>query len=289
MKRSAANLTQQWWDEEKENLLCVNGFSMQGSDYEIFYKLCLCIEGLDDGGRAYYQGALDALYPELCIPLSSQNASSIWKETARLLFERGETYSRRPVPTERGAVSLCKIVGECAPIIRSVLPMNELSATDATTWHDWQGSTSRLMKTHLRTEVSISLTLPNEFRWQKPNLYAVNRHLSLQETNPDLWLSEQLYFLFSFAQKNGFRPLLSAECDVDRTIEALRGIRAFGVSVPIFYTSSKALSCEDLLKLCREIGWHGEGIKPLYLIRKAREEKVFLGIFGDISVIPQDP
>ena len=64
MNRAACNLTQAWWDKDKEELLCVNGFSMQGSDYEIFAKLCLCIDGLSDAGKAAYQTSLDTLCPK---------------------------------------------------------------------------------------------------------------------------------------------------------------------------------------------------------------------------------
>ncbi len=289
MNRSACNLTQQWWDEEKEELLCANGFSMRGSDYEIFYKLCLCIEGLDDVGRAHYQDALASLYPELILPISAENASRIWNQTAELLLERGKSYACCPQNAEKGVVPITRLALEKTPRLETVLQLSDFAASDTTNWADWQTETEKQIKSRLSVGASVSLTLPKEFHWRKPNLYEVNRHLAGEERSTDLWASQQLYFLFSLAEKQRFRPLLRVECPTDEVVTALLGIRSFGVSAPIFYAPSKAPSRGDFLKLCRAIAWKEEGVRPLYLVRKATGKAEFLGTFGDVSVILRDP
>ncbi len=288
MNRLKCNLTQQWWDREKEDLLSANGFSMRGSDYEIFYKLCLCIERLNREGVMHYQSALNVLYPELSLPISAQNANPIWRETSKLLTERGETYSLKPNTAEKGTVPISKLALEHIPTVEGVRMLESFAATDSITWNDWQSATEKRMVESLCEGMTFSLTLPVGFQWQKPNLYAVNRHLAGEECNEALWVSQLLYFLFSLAGKIGFRPLLHAECPVSEVVRALDGIRLFGTSAPIFYSSPVPVSREELLALCRAIEWREEGVRPVYLVRKPSEQAQFLGTFGDISIIPRD-
>jgi hypothetical protein len=289
MNHAKYNLTQQWWDREKEDLLCVNGFSMKGSDYELFYKLCLCIDRLNCEGRLRYQAALNNLYPGLSIPISAQNAGKLWTETSKRLIERGETYSFRAEPTEKGADSVNKLALERTPSVASVKNLEDFAATDAKSWTEWQKATEKRMTSWLCDGATVSLTLPSEFQWQKPNLYAVNRHLAGEESSESLWISQQLYFLFTIARKVGFRPLLYAECPVERVVQALEGVRSFGISAPICYASTAPLTQEELIALCRTIEGNGEGIRPVYLLLKPTEQVQFLGTFGDISVILRDP
>lgn len=287
MNRAACNLTQAWWDVDKENLLRVNGFSMQGSDFEIFAKLCLCIDGLSDVGKATYQASFDALCPSLLVPLTFANAGKIWTETSNLFWQEGTTFSRRKTPNERVATPISRLSLEENPSIGSIECLS--AKADARSWNAWREEASIELEALLKRGSTVSICLPADFSWQKPNLYAVERHLTGEAESENLWLSQQLYFLFSMAKERNFRPLLQADCGCEQVIDALQGIASFGVSVPIFYRSANPLTSEELVSLCRAIGQRKEGERPLYLVRHAGEACEFCGAFGDISVIIPAP
>lgn len=88
---ACTNLTELWWDAEKQAVLTVNGYSGDGADYELFRDFCSCMAKAPDSPQAVrgreqlralfgYDGTLD---PAHC--------QEIWRLTAQALLERPRT------------------------------------------------------------------------------------------------------------------------------------------------------------------------------------------------------
>lgn len=88
---ACTNLTELWWDAEKQAVLTVNGYSGDGADYELFRDFCSCMAKAPDSPQAVRgREQLRALFGYDGAP-DPAHCQEIWRLTAQALLERPRT------------------------------------------------------------------------------------------------------------------------------------------------------------------------------------------------------
>lgn len=223
MNATVTNITELWMDEGKKDALILAGFSEGGSDYEVFRNLCTAFEklpGHPERKISAYQ--LQTLFG-ISLPLTSDFCDEIWKQTAESLLDVPQTPLDAKLAKERLPRVDWEPFAPDAPGSFRILPPK--SASDYREW-------SKLQKPAVG--LRMRLDLPTGFHAESPNLYRVNRHLSGEEPDENLWLCQQARFLCETCAANG-GELLFCSAETTEELPRLLRILASQVCLPRFY------------------------------------------------------
>ena len=209
-------------DAGKQDLLFLSGFSVAGSDYEIFRNLCRAAERLP--GHPERQCAEEQLRTLFGItdPLTPDHCDSIWKRTAEELLY----FPLEKSDAERTKMKIKTPCWEQIPPKGMELfeKLPERQAADYAEWKELQTPSVGLR---------MRLDLPDGFFAESPNLYRVNRHLSGVEPNENLWLCQQARFLCESCKQTGGELLICSATGTEEVPKLLR-ILAKQVGLPRF-------------------------------------------------------
>ena len=260
----ASNLAELVIDRNAEQFLTVNGFSLGGSDYERFMRLCTCVERDPDHplSRQLQLTLMDVF--SISLPLNAQNCGEIWKITARrmLLEERnweaiGQTsrFEILPPTMPKTAENTCFEIHS--------LPM------EAVGWQAWKTEAEQLLSDILQQGRLPAVSFPSDFLFEKTSLYRVERHLSGEEKNPDLWSAQLLYFACDFCYQHRIRCCVDWAGDCSKLAELLRYVSKL-TPISDLLLRCKHLSEETLQDICRLVmssqTKRNEGTPPVLLI-----------------------
>ena len=230
-----------------KDLLAVNGFTENGSHYDLFSKICLSADR-DRQAIAIRaaEGMLSALLGET-VQLSSKTCADLWHRVADLLLHDPSAACKQDFCREEPFFS------PPSDLFIQATDCVELSSLCQFTCQTWQEREARAMQ-ELQAACSNGvyprLSFSRSFSPVKPNLYRVERILAGEETNEDLWKTQLAYLLFRFCEANGIRPVIATECAPEKVVELLKIIEKLTPLCNfIWQTNREALSV--LPQLCR--------------------------------------
>ena len=263
------NLTQVWWNEEKSDLLAWNGFYECGSDYDLLQKLITCVRRDPTCVTAnQIRGEWQALFgAELSFDAAS--CGELWRYAAQSLFQAPLTKKQIREACQK-AVPI-KREGDFS-VVDNRLPASTVSIHALTfpqkSWKEWSACALEWLRARVEDGAVPSLKLPVDFCPIKPNLYRVERILSGQESNRDLWLSQLAFFLFSFCEKKQIRPVLLLECEWQSGLSLLKDLSALTRFPNLLIESNGLPNRHTWNEICRTVlknrGESKEGEPPVF-------------------------
>lgn len=260
----ATNLTELWWDEEKETVLALNGFRARGSDFERFRSFCVCMERMGECRiKRDAEAWLSMRFGGRWV-LNSATCNRVWTLTADRLTLPEDLWS--PIPTVWEESPRNGDASRPAFSVRST----EALPSFANGWKAWEEDFSNwFAETVKRNQIPL-LRLSNNCAWKKPDLYHVERHLSGMERDDRIWESQAAVQLLGQCRRNGIR-LAVACADGAALLALLKGAERF-TPLPrmVWLTEGQSLR-EELGAISKQIlkHWQGEddGIPPVFIAK----------------------
>ena len=261
---TVSNLAELMIDRDAEQLLTVHGFTLNGSAYDRFARLCACVERAPTHPLSCRLQLLLEKFFSITLPMNTQNCGEIWKTTAEqmLLSDRDwtldESKSRLEILPPR-----CSDDGQNACFDVHGLQI------EAKNWQEWKREAEVLLLKHVRQGCTPIVSFDSDFVFEKPNLYRVERHLLGVEDNRDLWSAQLLYFACDFCYRHELRCRVAWMGDCEKMLELLQYVSKL---TPI---SNLLLHCEDarenvLQNICRLVmasqTKRNEGTPPVLLV-----------------------
>lgn len=192
LDRRVTNLTELWWDDEKEKLLNLwcslhESLSADLSDYEKFRALCEMMPSLN--GHPVRRHCRDFLRTHFACEMSLdlQNCDAIWRLTSEALLMTPKT-CKSLLPAD--AQLLCsdeRSIDCCEAPIFDACRFQSYEATDWGVWKEQADQDLTRFSKHGCNR--IFLTLPHGFVFQKPDVYHVELALKKKhKTEEDMCL-----------------------------------------------------------------------------------------------------
>ncbi len=210
-------------DAGKEDLLRLSGFSAAGSDYELFRNLCIASERLPGHPeRRISEYQLQALFG-ISTGLNPESCAFVWKQTAESLL----VFPLKKADAERAKEEIR--TPEWSPIppenANGFVKLPERKAADYEAWKTLQ---EPLVGNRMR------LDIPAGFFAESPNLYLVNRHLSGEAPDENIWICQQARFLCEMCRRDGGELLFRSTNGTEEIPRLLRMLER-QVGLPRFY------------------------------------------------------
>ena len=189
----------------------------------MFRDLCLSFERLPGHPeRRVSEHQLRTLFGISLSPIP-EHCDEIWKRTASILSECSKTISDAKKAKEELSIPVWEPFAPADSEAFRILP--EQKATDYAEW-------SRIQKAEVGSRMRFDL--PEGFHAESPDLYHVNRHLSGEEPNENLWICQKVRFLCETCSATGGELLFHTPCATEELPRLLRML-ASQVSIPRFY------------------------------------------------------
>ncbi len=218
MARAITNIGQFLMDDTAEKLLTVHGFSLSGSDYDRFRRLCVCLDRtVGSPVFDFFQEKFDSL--SVCSQrLSQAHCNEIWRST-------GDAFLLEPPTdaTERVACDSPQILPPNAPpcAVKPFFYLNGLSFS-AKNWDEWKVQAWSRLDSAVAEEYCPAVEIPSEISFRKPNRYAAERHLGGTETDESLWTAQLLYALCDYCRSRELRGGIFCRADASKLSEILQ-------------------------------------------------------------------
>ena len=225
--QNASNLTELWWDEDKQNLLNLVGMTTgeqieRFSDYEKFRALCRLMPMLD--GHPIKHRCKDFLtrYFACDLPMDEANCDEIWQMTAQELL----LHPRCVADLVDSPVGLLwEVDARPKNLPKSIRPilcaerLMSLSAPDWRTWIDFANDELDAFATCGCDRVYIRFC--DDFRFETPNLYRVEQTLKALDKKGkicDLLLCQVVRFLCEACAARGWSLQIEVEDCADEVL-----------------------------------------------------------------------
>lgn len=218
--------------------------SAQCSDYERFFVFAECLPLL--AGHPLKERTIFLLQSLFGISeeLTIQNRDTIWKECADQLLRRDVTAQTvKECLSTRGTVMLTAKL----PILENAPYRHEPSLRHSDfqfdgqmTWADWNTWAKHKLDTLEHAgENEILISVPKEYRFQKPDLYHIDLLLKKGEEAPQnaLWLTQQARFLCEECKRLGWTLVLRFECNGNEAVRLFHYLQQ-SVGLPTLIWSS---------------------------------------------------
>ena len=280
--QTVTNLTELWWSEDKQWVLEENGFTRDGSDYEIFRDFCECIRRMPNSPEAWRSRqqlkALFGLDPES----ARWHPPLIWRETAEQLLAH---------PTTRAQAQriLTRIEKTTVPPPREHDPQRGIKGfpvplSDRTIhadhWEAWEAQALEFCDCVYEKGKHVMLSLPRSFHVEKPDLYHVNRHLSRVDRNDNLWKNQMAIFLLRFCSQRGIPAVLDCGCRWGEVESLLRMAVKFTPLPNLIWAPRRTLSRVGFQAVVRAVlqgrGGDVEGIPPVHVYLERENYPTYL-------------
>ncbi len=200
--------------------LALNGFTENGSHYDVFARLCASAERdpCDPAVRRAEEILTDLLQSP--VTLSTATCPGVWLAVAEaLLLAQEQATPKRDCTEAQPSVSLPSHLFVAPPACEEI---SVLCQSDCQSWRSWEEQRVRLLKARAAHGVRPRLLLPQDFFPIKPSLYRVERILAGEEESKDLWQTQMAYFLFRACAPLGIRPVIATECSPEKLADLLK-------------------------------------------------------------------
>ncbi len=248
--RSATNLTELWWDSEKERLFrlwCAleNRSFSKSSDYERHRALCAMMTQLT--GHPVKRHCRDFLQAHFSIslPINEANCDEIWRMTADALMR--EPRSVRDLLDDN--VRLLQRTDAPSNGIVPILDASLLLELNAPDCKAWQAKGHEILDDYAACGCdTVYLSLGDRYSFVKPNPYSITQVLKTcgrSDEENDLMRSQTLRFLCAECKARGWRIILAAEeaCELGLLLSYVQD----EVGLPTVYVRAKRMRADMLL------------------------------------------
>ena len=245
--RPVTNVTELLECGAVKDLMTVNGFSWDGSAYDIFHALCICAERTPDiptvlRMQAYLKEALGC-----DLPINPSTCPQIWKETADRMLLGEKTPTAFACDEESSA---------CLPCVSNLSSekcflLNDLR-TDADDWTQWKAKAEELLCHKLNDGAILGVEFPDGYVFEKTSLYKANRAIAEGDWNCSSWVTQLMYFLCDFCASHDARAKVVCPADGAKLLEILQHVSKL-TRLPNLYIECAQPKNEALLPVCRLI------------------------------------
>ena len=211
--QNASNLTDLWWDEDKQSLINLYGMTTgenteRLSDYDKFRVLCRMMPMLD--GHPVRRRCADFLKTNFqCdLTMNDENCDAIWQTTAQTLLlhpKCGADLIDSPI----GLLWECETRPTNLPkMIRPILCAERLMNLCAPDWNTWKTLANEELDAFETSGCNrVLVHFADDFCFEKPNLYRVEQILKMSEKTVercDLLLCQVVRFLCEACAARGW-------------------------------------------------------------------------------------
>lgn len=209
------NITELLDRELLDEFLLLNGFPVDGSDYERFGRLCVCAQRSPSDPLALCTRAW-AECLGCALPVDPEHCAQIWCQTADTLLAGDVPAPAEDLLTSRSDPNLGRSPWtELTPLLDPVTACPPLCG--ASDWSLWQ---ERAMR-KLPSTGAVRMDLPMDYRAVRPNLWRVEQLLRGEITDPACALSQQFDFLCGVCSAER-RLYLAYACKADELLALFR-------------------------------------------------------------------
>ena len=242
------NVAQILINDTAKAVLTVQGFSLTGSDYDRFKRLCICADRTPDAPFfKYLQGKFEDVF-SCSLRLSLENCNQIWTLAWKKLLPSEPILN---VATEKAPVI------EILPPVTAPIPSKSLfwlngMKISAKKWVEWKDQAWLQMQDAVEAGKRLTVEIPADVSVQKNSLYSVERHLSGREPNGSVWCAQLLYALCDFCRKSDLRGAVICHADLSKLHEILQHVSKL-TPIPCLFLQCENKEPNTLLELCRMI------------------------------------
>ena len=263
-RTTASNLTELMFDHHAEMFLTVNGFSLEGSGYDRFLRICNCVERAPEHPFSrYLQSILENGF-SILQPMIPQNCNHIWKITAERMLIEDRDWSA--FATDRGFEILPPRCSQEEN--NSCFCINGIQLSHKS-WQEWRTEAEMQLLKAVERGDTLAVTFPSDYAFEKPNLYRVERHLFGIEKNQCLWSAQLLYFLCDFCHQSELRCRVNWGGDCEKLADLLQYVSKL-TPIPNLLLQCDAVDAESLHTICKLVissqTKRNEGVPPVLLI-----------------------
>ncbi len=242
------NVAQLLINDTAEAVLTVQGFSMTGSDYDRFRRLCICADRTPDS--PFFKHLQDKLgeYISCSMRLSSENCNKIWTLAwEKLLSPAPIFYSE----SEKDPV-FEPFPPTTAPIPpASIFLLNGMQIL-AKTWDEWKELAWLKMQEAVDEGKQLTVEIPWDISVQRTSIYSVERHLSGVEPNGSVWCAQLVYTLCDFCKSRDLRGAVLCHAEFAKFYQILQHVSKL-TPLPSLFLQCENKDTNTLLELCRVI------------------------------------